>query len=43
MTPCLSLDDLTTTARIVRPLDRIPDSERDNLELALNALHLKVR
>jgi len=41
-TSCLSLDDLTATVRIARPRDTIPDSERDDLELALNVLHLKV-
>ncbi|RLN40280.1 hypothetical protein C2845_PM01G31110 [Panicum miliaceum] len=31
-----------STARIARPLDTIPDSERDNLDLALKIIHLKV-
>ncbi|WVZ66140.1 hypothetical protein U9M48_015412 [Paspalum notatum var. saurae] len=31
-----------TTDRVARQLDTIPESERDNLQLALNVLHLKV-
>ncbi|RLN16899.1 hypothetical protein C2845_PM02G01390 [Panicum miliaceum] len=32
----------TQPARIALPLDTIPDSERDDLDLALNIIHLKV-
>ncbi|KAJ1268014.1 hypothetical protein BS78_07G104400 [Paspalum vaginatum] len=34
--------DEESTDRVARQLDTIPESERDNLQLALNVLHLKV-